>query len=462
MPRYRFSEFTVSPARRVLLRSGREVPLVPRYFDLLVFLVQRRHEAVHRRDLMDGVWSDVIVSDGALSQAVRSLRRALSDDPREPRFIRTVSRHGYQFAFADVCEEADDGPLAVEAHDVRERVGARPEETDAFESALARLLSGPDGETRREAAETLHLLGTEEAIRRLDRRAGHAAARALLRDARWDVPGAGPVPLLAAAGGLHAAWLLLVQRLRRGARAAASRWTSAALGGAGAGASGGLLGGLVLWAAPGSHVTPHLFAVFALFGSVIGAVGAAGVGAGLGAAESVARSFRGAALVVLGALGGGAVGATAHALGRWTLEGVFGRDFSALGGGFEGLVIGGAAGLGYALATPRPGGGMAAPRGGARFLAALVTGVCCASAAVGLTFAGGHLGGVSLDVVARSFAGSQIGLTPMAALFGEADLGPRTRAFLAAYEGGLFGLGLVLGFTRRPVLDADREPRQVS
>jgi hypothetical protein len=202
--------------------------------------------------------------------------------------------------------------------------------------------------------------------------------------------------------------------------------------------------------------------VFALLGSVIGAVGAAGVGAGLAAAESVARSFRGAALVVLGALGGGAVGATAHVLGRWTLEGVFGRDFSALGGGFEGFVIGGAAGLGYALATPRPGGGMAAPRGGARFLAALVTGVCCASAAVGLTFAGGHLGGVSLDVVARSFAGSQVGLTPMAALFGEADLGPRTRAFLAAYEGGLFGLGLVLGFTRRPVLDAHREPRPVS
>ena len=51
------------------------------------------------------MWSDVIVSDGALSQAVRTLRRALDDNPREPRFIRTVSRHGYQFVWPDVVEE---------------------------------------------------------------------------------------------------------------------------------------------------------------------------------------------------------------------------------------------------------------------------------------------------------------------------------------------------------------------
>lgn len=93
---------------------------------------------------------------------------------------------------------------------------------------------------------------------------------------------------------------------------------------------------------------------------------------------------------------------------------------------------------------------MAAPRGRARTIAALSTGACCAVAAVALTFAGGHLGGVSLDLVARSFESSQAGLAPIGRLFGELDLGPRTRAFLAAYEGGLFGLGLVVGLTRRP------------
>ncbi|MGH2490446.1 MAG: winged helix-turn-helix domain-containing protein, partial [Candidatus Limnocylindria bacterium] len=107
--RYRFAEFVLSPRRRLLLRDGREQPLIPRYFDLLVFLVQRRHEAVHRRDIFDRVWTDVIVSDSALSQAIRTIRRALGDDPREPRFIRTVSRHGYRFVHAEVTEEDDDG-----------------------------------------------------------------------------------------------------------------------------------------------------------------------------------------------------------------------------------------------------------------------------------------------------------------------------------------------------------------
>src|SRR5437870_10187970 len=106
-PRYRFAEFTLSPRRRLLLRDGRETRLIPRYFDLLVFLVERRHDAVHRRDIFDRVWRDVVVSDSALSQAIRTLRRTLGDDSREPLFIRTVSRHGYRFVFVDVVEEQD-------------------------------------------------------------------------------------------------------------------------------------------------------------------------------------------------------------------------------------------------------------------------------------------------------------------------------------------------------------------
>src|SRR5688572_25440950 len=104
---YRFGAFVLSPSRRTLARDGREVPLIPRYFDLLLLLVERRHEAVHRREIFDTVWNDVIVSDSALTQAVRILRRTLGDDPREPRYIRTVSRHGYQFVGPDVAEEVD-------------------------------------------------------------------------------------------------------------------------------------------------------------------------------------------------------------------------------------------------------------------------------------------------------------------------------------------------------------------
>ncbi|MGC4084002.1 MAG: winged helix-turn-helix domain-containing protein, partial [Vicinamibacterales bacterium] len=88
VPRYRFDEFLLSPRRRVLLRNGVEQPLIPRYFDLLRYLIERRGDAVHRRDIFDAVWSDVVVSDSALSQAIRTIRRVLDDDPREPRFVK--------------------------------------------------------------------------------------------------------------------------------------------------------------------------------------------------------------------------------------------------------------------------------------------------------------------------------------------------------------------------------------
>jgi DNA-binding winged helix-turn-helix (wHTH) protein len=110
--RYRFSEFTLSPKRRMLEREGVEVPIIPRYFDLLLLLVERRHEAVHRQEIFEKVWTDAIVSDSALSQAIRTIRRTLGDDSKEPRFVRTVSRHGYRFVFADVIEEPDEGPAA--------------------------------------------------------------------------------------------------------------------------------------------------------------------------------------------------------------------------------------------------------------------------------------------------------------------------------------------------------------
>ena len=103
-PRYCFDEFVVSPSRRLLLNGGVPVPLIPRYFDLLLLLLERRNEAVHRRDILEAVWSDVVVSDGALNQAVRVLRRALGDDPRVPVYIHTVARHGYRFIHPDVTQ----------------------------------------------------------------------------------------------------------------------------------------------------------------------------------------------------------------------------------------------------------------------------------------------------------------------------------------------------------------------
>jgi DNA-binding winged helix-turn-helix (wHTH) protein len=451
--RYRFSEFIVSPSRRLLLRRGEELPLIPRYFDLLVLLIERRNEAVRRREIFDSVWSDVVVTDGALSQAVRILRKTLGDDPRSPTFIRTVSRHGYRFSYPEVIEDDDGEDLEISP------AGPGRTEDDAIhdphEAAITTLLEvDPDDAEReddwREAAETLHVLGTTETLNRLDQRQGHERARAFLRETRWDVPGAGPVPIFGQSAALETVRTLIRLRLRRAFHLAGNRWASGVAGGALAGVLAGLVGGSVLHFGPGSTASTAVLVALPLIGLVIGGLGAAGVGAGLAAAETVFRSYRGFTLIVLGAIGGGGVGATAHFIGRLTVEGLFGRDLSPVGGGLEGLVIGGAAGLGYALATPRAEGGMASPRGKARLAAALASGLACALAGIALAWTGSHLGAMSLDFMARSFPGSQVGLDPLAHLLGETTPGPVTRSVISAWEGLMFGFGLIAGLTRRP------------
>jgi len=448
----------------VLLRDGAELPLIPRYFDLLVLLIERRHEAVQRSEILDRVWSDVIVSDGALNQAVRTLRRVLGDDPRRPRFIRTVSRHGYQFVWPQVESQpdgADPGPGA--APPPRRSAGEASAEGDLFAPPLARLLqAGPatedDDLERLEAASRLHELGTAEALRRLGESEASAAARAFLREARWEVSGAGAVPLLGRPGGLRAARVLVRLRLRRLLRLSGARWAGAVLGGGVTGLLAGMLGGLALRLGPGSSAGPATPILLSLVGLVIGSAGAAGVGGGLALAEALSRSWRGPALVGLGAAGGGAVGALSHALAELVLSGLFGRELSAITGGFEGVVLGAAVGLGYALGTWRAE-GLATPRGRGRLEVALLAGACGAVAAVALASTGSYLGAASLDLLARTFPGSAVGLGPLARLLGEAAPGPRTTSVIAAWEGGLFGLGTVAGFTRRPhPRDAGSEP----
>ena len=450
MPRYRFSEFILSPRRRILVREGRELPLIPRYFDLLVFLVERRSEAVHRREIFERIWSDVIVSDSALSQAVRTIRRVLGDDSREPRFVRTVSRHGYRFVFADVIEEDDDGDWQ------NDRTGSlaqtAPETiADPFEPLLLRIThetTPNDEEDQREAAELLHGLGTSEAMRRLGTRPRHTFARALLRDTRWDVADAGPVPILGEPSPFATARELVTLRLHRAARFAAARWAGAATGAGLAGVLGGAVGGLVLAAAPSSTASLDLAPVLALIGGCCGAAGGAGVGVGLFVSESIARSRRLLALVCGASIGGGLAGFVAQWLGRWSLATLVGVSVNT-GGGLEGLVIGAAAGLGYSISTLGAEGGLAAPRGRKRLRSIALTAGACGLAALALTLAGRPLVGGTIHAIAQASDGSHAMLTPIARLIGEPDFGPLTAALVGTGEGALFGLGLSIGLTRR-------------
>ena len=63
---------------------------------LLVCLAERAGEVVSIDELLNLVWSEVVVSQDSVYQAVTSLRRVLGDDAKQPTYIETVPRLGYR------------------------------------------------------------------------------------------------------------------------------------------------------------------------------------------------------------------------------------------------------------------------------------------------------------------------------------------------------------------------------
>lgn len=95
--RFRFERFLLDIGDRQLQRDGAPVELNGRYFDALTLLVRERGRLVSKVRFHDEVWRGVPVTDEALTQCIRTLRRQLGDDAGRPRFIETVPKHGYRF-----------------------------------------------------------------------------------------------------------------------------------------------------------------------------------------------------------------------------------------------------------------------------------------------------------------------------------------------------------------------------
>jgi DNA-binding winged helix-turn-helix (wHTH) protein len=326
----RFGPFTIDPANRRLSRDGLPVDLPARYFDALALLVGQAGSLVTKDRFMAEVWRGVPVTDEALTQCIKELRRALGDDAASPRFIETVPKHGYRFVMA--VEGGVAAPMEV---------GREP-----WHDAL--------------------LIG-----------------------------GAGVI---------------------------------------GGGLAGGLVGILYGFAgvspSPGTGAASVLLVLICL--AILAAlIGALGIMAGI--AVTMLRSGRPDAWSILGGAGGGLVmGALAKLLGLDAFSLLLGQSPGDITGAGEGLALGAATGLACWLA-----GRMTLPRSVALALAlGAATGVL-------LALTGGTMFGGSLDLLARTVAGSRISLDGIGGLFGETGYGPLSRLASGGIEGALFVGGMV-------------------
>jgi DNA-binding winged helix-turn-helix (wHTH) protein/predicted Zn-dependent protease len=95
---YEFGDFRVEPEERIILRSGRPLPLSGKAFDVLVMLLKHHGQLVRKDQLITEVWPDTIVEEGILNVNMSTIRKALGNE-----YIVTVPKHGYRFV-AEVTE----------------------------------------------------------------------------------------------------------------------------------------------------------------------------------------------------------------------------------------------------------------------------------------------------------------------------------------------------------------------
>lgn len=95
--RYAFEECDLDLDAMLLTVAGQRVPLEPQVFDVLQYLIQERHRVVPKSELLDRVWGHRFVTESALTSRIKTARRAIADDGRAQRLIRTVHGRGYQF-----------------------------------------------------------------------------------------------------------------------------------------------------------------------------------------------------------------------------------------------------------------------------------------------------------------------------------------------------------------------------
>jgi TolB-like protein/DNA-binding winged helix-turn-helix (wHTH) protein len=107
---YLFEEFTLDIDRGSLSRSGVDIQLRPKSFEVLRYLVERHGQLVSKEELLGSIWRHSVVTDDAVTQCLIDIRRAIGDRDRQK--VRTLPRRGYIF---DVPVEVNAGRSAPAA-----------------------------------------------------------------------------------------------------------------------------------------------------------------------------------------------------------------------------------------------------------------------------------------------------------------------------------------------------------
>lgn len=93
---YQFGEFLVEPSQNQISVRGEVRILEPKTMDLLVYLIKHSERPVSSDELLTHLWPGRVVEESTIHRRINQLRKALSDSPKHPRYVKTIIKRGYQ------------------------------------------------------------------------------------------------------------------------------------------------------------------------------------------------------------------------------------------------------------------------------------------------------------------------------------------------------------------------------
>jgi TolB-like protein/DNA-binding winged helix-turn-helix (wHTH) protein/Tfp pilus assembly protein PilF len=123
-----FKTFRLDTANHLLWRNGDRVPLAPKAFDVLAYLVEHAGQLVTQDEILEALWSETYVNPEVLRKYILEIRRTLGDRPDNPEFVETVPKRGYRFVAPVLEESTPEQPVvaaspAIEEYATEEKVG---------------------------------------------------------------------------------------------------------------------------------------------------------------------------------------------------------------------------------------------------------------------------------------------------------------------------------------------------
>src|ERR1700738_1161589 len=130
-----FESFRLDTANQALWHGENRVPIPPKAYDVLRYLVENPGRLVTQDELLEALWPETYVNPEILRKYILDIRKILGDRPDKPMFIETVTKRGYRFIAPVIDEGASEPADLPTSNATEERIGPEPSPSEQQKSS---------------------------------------------------------------------------------------------------------------------------------------------------------------------------------------------------------------------------------------------------------------------------------------------------------------------------------------